>query len=151
MLLERPCWLLPQQWAKVVAFHWIPPWHWSMTNAIARKSFQCLWTKALGLKNTFHKMPDGWKDCQTFGCCATKFHGFLGFLNFLFAWKSTWTYILAFLVLRILPHLEILFQILVHFKTFCCNGLECMVEHYRCSALQDSMHPIVPKLGNWLH
>ena len=94
-------------------------------------------------------MPDDWKDCQTFGRCAAKFHGFLGFLNFLCLEKHM--DILAFLVLRILPHLEILFQMLVHFKTFCCNGLECMVEHYRCSALQDSMHPIVTKLGNLLH
>jgi hypothetical protein len=32
-----------------MAFHWMPPWHWSMTNAIARKAFNAF-DKGLGVE-----------------------------------------------------------------------------------------------------
>ena len=75
----------------VVAFHWIPPWHWSMTNAIARKAF-----------NAFGQRPWGWRTlstkCLMIGKTAKHSDAvqlnFMAFLEFsvFFAWKSTWTY-----------------------------------------------------------
>lgn len=134
----------------VVVFHWMPPWHWSMTNAIAKKDF-----------TSFGHRPCGWmivsKKCLITGKMAKhsdavqlNFWAFL-FFSIFFFWKSVWIYWHLWLFGYCQSWYLIPFQKLVGFKTCLCNGLQAVVDHHWSSALQNAMHPIMAKLGDWLH
>ena len=48
------------------------------------------------------------------------------------------------------PELDVLFHGSPSIQTQCtANGLHCVEEDYRSSALQNPMHPIVAKLADW--
>ena len=133
----------------VVALHWIPPWHWSMTNAIARKAFSAFGQRPWGWRTLSTKCLMIGKTAKHSDAVQLNFMAFLDFSIF-FAWKSTWTY-WHFWCWGYCHTWKYFSKCWYTSKPSAGNGLECMVEHYRCSALQDSMHPIVTKLGNLLH
>ena len=69
----------------------IPPWHWSMTNASARKAFIAFGQRPLGWRTLSTKCLMIGKMAKHSDAVQLNFMAFLDFSIF-FAWKSTWTY-----------------------------------------------------------